>query len=1061
MTSWRSGPVLTFDPPRAETWGSPARQPEPGFDQAGWNVKNVINNLINVDGAPLRSAADLAAPPVPPAPANDRAFRRNLATLLLRKLTSTMDEIHWVDHRLIDLSVIVEDVDQYQTTGRRGLRRRYGRQATRPLTEVLARPQSDLVLLQGAPGAGKSVALRQQARLALEQIAAGKTPDAPLPIYVNLRELRARPNEINVTVLRRYIEQQTGPKGSPEVTAYFAHHFGEDLRERRVILLLDSFDEIPSVLGSATIQEAVNPYVQTVIELVGGGGRCVLASREYKGPSAAGWTRLKILGLSPLLQETFLRRLGLDRQGIALVQPLLTDPRHGFVTELQNPLNVKLLAAYVRTRRTLPDRPGDLFKEHVTERLCAAWAEADPAGDADGGSVAELRLTESFLERFAFQLTSTGRGLSVTEGRYLEAIAEHAGGDRALTEALTGALSRSRLLASSGEGYGKRRVFFCHRLVKEYFASRYVAEHPSALSAQDLAAHGRWRETAVTVLQDGLPEVVAPLLAELAGILERELVRYQTAQAAAERPHVPVVTELSWSSYGSLVGEERSKAPPAHTPFAWSSAGVHCLELLTTAYQGRARWPHERIQPLVESLVHAAWCHGSISDRKFAIDCLPLLPEGAREQYIDRAFAGGSYWIRTTALRDCVTLPALTDGIRLSIRRLLITMLSERSLAAESHAVDVDLRRLQTDDDLVKVRRVVSRAPVGVALVCVLHALVGVFIYPNGTWWVVRDQLLWWNAVPFFFFWWFQSTQPLSYGTGKSRARVFLERVLKRTVGLQMDALDTVVLLRTLVLLAGLQAALQFGFGIADMLRGEPLRGLIQATVYASLSVYALLWGPSVLYAVRCGRSARALRTPRLVLAVPDAMRLEGHPVHGLSVWHWIAFVVGSTWHLAKLVVITSPLWGGYLLLYHLGGRTGRLVAWALVGLITAYFPLVVVVNVVRAIRSTRRVRDAARRGSRGSLAFFDNMFSLRDGYEAAEYVRLIRGTPGLDLGTVERQTVRICIARLQGRPAPEGSDAGVPDLLREDALRALGAWRGHGGLIDELGRLDEQLRAR
>lgn len=119
------------------------------------------------------------------------------------------------------------------------------------------------------------------------------------------------------------------------------------------------------------------------------------------------------------------------------------------------------------------------------------------------------------------------------------------------------------------------------------------------------------------------------------------------------------------------------------------------------------------------------------------------------------------------------------------------------------------------------------------------------------------------------------------------------------------------------------------------------------------------------------------------------------------------------------------------------------------------------VVNVVRAIRSTRRVRDAARRGSRGSLAFFDNMFSLRDGYEAAEYVRLIRGTPGLDLGTVERQTVRICIARLQGRPAPEGSDAGVPDLLREDALRALGAWRGHGGLIDELGRLDEQLRAR
>ncbi|MFI6011799.1 NACHT domain-containing protein [Streptomyces sp. NPDC051243] len=969
-----------------------------------------------------------------------------------------MDEIHWLDHKLIELSAIVEDVDQYPNTGRRRLRGRYGRQATRPLTEVLAHPQTDLVLLQGAPGSGKSVALRQQARLALEQIASGKTPDAPLPIYVNLRDLRARPNEINVAVLRRYIEQQTGPRGSIEIAAYFAHHFSEDLRDRRVTLLLDSFDEIPSILGSATIQEAVTPYVQTVIELIGGGGRCVLASRVYKGPSAAGWTNLKILGLSPQQQEKFLHRLGLDRQGIELVQPLLTDPRHGFVTELQNPLNVKLLAAYVRTRRTLPDRPGDLFREYVTERLRTAWAEADPEGEVD--SAAGLRLTENFLERFAFQLTSTGRGLSVPEQAYHGAIAGHADHDRA-RRLLTVALSRSMLLASSGEEPGKLRIFFCHRLVKEYFTSRYVTEHPSAISAHDLAVHGRWRETAVTVLQNGSPEVAAPLLAELAGILEDELSLHRAAEEASRRPQVPVPPELGWSSYGSLVGSEKSYVPPAHTPFAWSSAAVHCLELLTTAYQGRSEWPHERIQPLVESLVNAAWLRGSISDRKFAIDCLPLLPERAREQYIDRAFSGGSYWIRTTALRDCVTLPTLTKGIRLSIRRLLITMLSERSLAVESHAVDVDLRRLQTDDDLVKVRRVVSKTPLGVAFVCALHVLVGVTLYPDGTWWRLRDQLVWWYAVPFFFFWWFQSTQPLSYGTGKSRAREFLERILKRTVGLEMDTVETVVLLRTLVLFAGLFAALQVGLGISDMLSGQLLPGLLQATVYALLSAYALLWGPSVLYAVRQGRTARELRVSRLLLAVPDAMRLEGHPVRGLSVWHWIAFLVRAVWDLIKFIVLMSPLWGAYYLLYYLGGRVGRIIALVLVGLLTAWFPLVVLVNLVRAVRATRRVQQAARRGSRGGPAFFDNLFSLRDGYEAAEYVRLIRGIPGLDLSTVDRRIVRVCIARLQDRPAPEAVGAGVPDHLPQEATQALRSWRGHDGLLDELGRLDEQLRAR
>lgn len=1052
MTSWPSGRELTFDPPRGNTRGFDGALTGPEIYQEGFSAKNIYTTQVNI----TRVAPNQIDGPAARTPRNDTAFRKKLATVLLRKLASTMDEVQWLDDELIELSVIVEDVNGYSATGRLGLRRRRGRYATRPLTEVIAHPETDLVLLQGAPGAGKSVALRQQAFAGLKQIESGRTPDAPLPIYVNLRELRVKPKDLGVAVLRKYIEQQIGPQGSTEITDYFRHHFDDDLRDRRVILLLDSFDEIPSVLGGEHIRNVVKPYEQTIIELVGGGGRCVVASRFYKAPPAMGWTRLQILGLSVRQQESFLRRLKVGPRRIELVQPLLTDPRHGFAKELQNPLNVKLLATHVKARDECPERPSALFGRYVSERLDAAWAEADRNGDDPGGRDA----VEEFIAEFAFRLTSTGRGLSAPEQMYWEALDAHTHGDRGLKKRMIEALAGSKLLMSSEEASGKHRIFFCHRLVKEYLTSRYVTRHPSAVSSHELAVNGRWRETTVALLQEAdSPTASAPLLEELADLLADELSRFRAGHGKSRRKYVPMPATLSWSSYGSLVGGEGDVAPPQNTPFTWSSEAVHCLELLTTAYQGRQEWPHEQIQPLVVELVNTAWLNGNISDRKFAIDCLPLLPDRVREQYIDHAFSGGSHWIRTTALRDCVTLPSLTKGIRLSIRRLLVTMLSERSLAAEFHAVDVDLQRLQqlAEDDLVKVRRVVSRIPGVVALICMLHILVGTFLIGEPSWWRLRDQLLWWYALPFFYFWWFQSSRPLSYGTGKSKARLFFERIVKRTVGLEMQDLDTGTLLSSLVLLTGLIVMSNVGWGIDNLVTGHPRWGAVEIAVYAPLGVYAMLWGPSVLYAVRQGQTARKLGAPRLVLAVPDSMRLKEHPVHDLNLWVWIGYAIGTIREAIKVALITSPLWGGLLLLKRFGGRFGHVAALVIIILLTSYMPLVVAANVGRALLQRRRVEGAFQRGRRGGQDFFDALYSCRDADEAADFVRRVRGTPGLNPDAFDRSTVRACIARLEKR-LPE---LGAAALVSPDGVRSLTAWRGHPDLLNELGRLDEQLRPR
>ncbi|MGV9345505.1 hypothetical protein ACWDSD_11965 [Streptomyces spiralis] len=54
----------------------------------------------------------------------------------------------------------------------------------------------------------------------------------------------------------------------------------------------------------------------------------------------------------------------------------------------------------------------------------------------------------------------------------------------------------------------------------------------------------------------------------------------------------------------------------------------------------------------------------------------------------------------------------------------------------------------------------------------------------------------------------------------------------------------------------------------------------------------------------------------------------------------------------------------------------------------------------------------------------------------------------------VDRAALRLCIAVLQGR-SPQVTG------LSPEGLRRLAKWEGDAELLDELGRLDEQLRAR
>src|SRR5262249_3313805 len=132
---------------------------------------------------------------------------------------------------------------------------------------------------------------------------------AELAVYVSLREFDIPPDQVDADMLRAYIARVSNPGHSRILTQYFARQFDADIDDGRVILLLDSFDEIPAIAGTTTDStSAVIMYQRAIHALVGGSNtRCIVASREYRGPRTQAWPRLFLVGLSFQEQIAVLR----------------------------------------------------------------------------------------------------------------------------------------------------------------------------------------------------------------------------------------------------------------------------------------------------------------------------------------------------------------------------------------------------------------------------------------------------------------------------------------------------------------------------------------------------------------------------------------------------------------------------------------------------------------------------------------------------------------------------------------------------------------------------------
>jgi hypothetical protein len=95
----------------------------------------------------------------------------------------------WQDYRFAELEADVEvEGSRFGILSLIGLQKDEGRRRETSLSKALRRSNERLILVEGEPGAGKSVALRHVARKLAVAASRKQDPDATVPIYINLKE---------------------------------------------------------------------------------------------------------------------------------------------------------------------------------------------------------------------------------------------------------------------------------------------------------------------------------------------------------------------------------------------------------------------------------------------------------------------------------------------------------------------------------------------------------------------------------------------------------------------------------------------------------------------------------------------------------------------------------------------------------------------------------------------------------------------------------------------------------------------------------------------------------
>ncbi|MET9627457.1 NACHT domain-containing protein [Lentzea sp. NPDC006480] len=556
----------------------------------------------------------------------------------------------WRDHRYAELEAELE------ITGRQRVRllRRTPMSSLKrvpSLSKALEECEDRIVLLEGEPGAGKSVAMRH-----LTQRMAGKTmrkasEHSVIPIYVNLKTFKP-PGVPTADDVRAFVIESINAVRDRDVERFLDEEFDRGMRDGTWLFLFDSFDEIPEILSATSANRAIEAYADAVHAFLHAMNACrgVVASREFRGPGRAAWPTFRVVPLSEQRKRQLVQRSELDR---AVEDQLLGELPNAEVSVQQmsgNPLFLGLLCEHMRQGNDFPTNVHAVLETYIGHRLARDTERV--RGHFDVGSEDVRRVAEEL----AFLIASRqSLGLNVPKVQAVALLAESLRRPKADLARTLDALIYTKI-ARTGDDEGS--VTFSHRRLQEYFATCVVIREPDRVPLRTLLTSGRWRETAVTILQTQRADHAGKLLEEAVRLLPQE---------------VPGTTDRGYD---------------------WPPGLLYLLGILAEGGSPTLLATQPEVAGLVGPVLKKAWEDGMLFDRKWVLEVCSVADTDTARELLTEGFASDSEWVRQESFQQMRKVPQFAVELRDQIRQMLVDLSVGGKLRRERKAVLAQVRRL-------------------------------------------------------------------------------------------------------------------------------------------------------------------------------------------------------------------------------------------------------------------------------------------------------------------------------------------------------------------------------
>lgn len=562
--------------------------------------------------------------------------RQNFCKVINGDLLTLAKAENWNDQYFTDLEAEVEAEGGYYATLLDKMRKRpsQGLRKVSSLISAIELSTETALLIVGQPGSGKSVALRHLGHQFAERGIKSDDPETLIPLYINLKELDTmQEGEINADLIRQFILDNIR-RGDSDTAAYVKEHWN-DYRERGIwFFLFDSFDEIPAVLHAPTDSIVIRQYAEAIRQFLEGMSSCrgVLASREFKGPNALSWQKMRILPLGEDKQEQLIENSFLESTQKAIVHLHMASNSSSL---RNNPLFLTLLCRYVKDHNRPPINDHDLLSGHI-DRL----ARRDEDYVWRKYSLTPDQLIEGAIKIAVLFAENRNLSLAPTQTEIAAELNSDCipGGS---LENMLGALQDVKIGRSDVQEAraGDRRFTFSHRRYQETLFVRHLARTANYLTPRELLTDTRWREYSVTLLQTQDLAIIEPMLIEAASLIE---------EYATHSVRIPIIQE-----FGGNFEYFKWKDDPA----------VSLLSILQEGLERRLNDIPVILSYQIGQLLNPRWTQGDRYDQMMVIKYGGLLPQPLLSEYIGFSIEHGGIEMENIAFQRIVFLHPIPDTV--------------------------------------------------------------------------------------------------------------------------------------------------------------------------------------------------------------------------------------------------------------------------------------------------------------------------------------------------------------------------------------------------------------